>query len=143
MNEGISRRSAIFAAGLVALVLVAWSAFLAPRRSLALDPRAASCADPITGNVQEQFALDHASDYRTRFPRMGYSPELENSSPAFVVVYLGTARIFGVAGAPAPQDANGNSIGTAPVVPTEYTGVVCVVTDIGPTIYVNVDTSRS
>jgi hypothetical protein len=73
---------------------------------------------------------------------MGRAPELEDSSPAFVVVYDGAVEVFSLFGTyPA--------LGTE-ATPTEYqrqglvsrTGVVCAITKYGRIIYTDVDTSR-
>ncbi|MES2209823.1 MAG: hypothetical protein V4515_06520 [Chloroflexota bacterium] len=79
-------------------------------------------------------------EYRSALPKMLRAPELETDGPAFVVVYSGEAQVGGLSVAPPPLDASGNTVAREPV-PTTYSGVVCVVTPSGPTIYVNVDTS--
>jgi hypothetical protein len=119
-----------------AVVAAAWA--FAPKPSLALDPRGVSCASAVSGPIKDQFPLDRASDYRTRFPKMGFSPELETTQPAFVVLYEGPVSVA-VVGGPPPQNEDG-SIGEGPSVEQRsFGGVICVVTEAGPTIYVNVD----
>ena len=51
------------------------------------DPRFAKCAGSVS-DVLAAFPMEHAKDYRAYFPKMGISPELDSSQPAFVVVYL-------------------------------------------------------
>lgn len=104
----------------------------------ARDPRATRCG--IAAPVAREFALEHARDYRMALPRMGRSPELEIESPAYVVVYAGPVNLGGVNRAPDAQDSSGNPIGHVDQ-PDSFTGVVCVVVNGSPTIYVNVDAS--
>lgn len=111
-----------------------------PAALLALDPRATECGYSVQGQIQAQFALDRAMDYHTHLPKMLRAPELETDEPAFVVVYAGQVRVGGLSVAPPPLDSTGAMIASESV-PTTYSGVVCVVTSSGPTIYVNVDTS--
>ncbi|HEV8529330.1 MAG TPA: hypothetical protein VGS60_17585 [Actinomycetes bacterium] len=111
-----------------------------PAASLALDPRATECGYSVQGQIQAQFALDRAMDYHTYLPKMLRAPELETNEPAFVVVYAGNSRVGGLSVAPPPLDGTGGAV-VSESVPTTYSGVVCVVTSTGPTIYFNVDTS--
>ena len=128
----VPSRGALIAA-LIAVLLAASALFLwlSPKTTAALDARAAACGPLLVGQIREQFALTHASDYRQRFPKMGFSPELENEQAAFMVVYEGPVTIE-VAGRP----NSGESL-----VKKAYNGVICVVVDGDPTVYVNVDTS--
>jgi hypothetical protein len=113
-------------------------AALLPSACGSWDPRAKPCG--IEAPVVREFALEHARDYRTALPRMGRSPELEIDIPAYVVVYAGPLNLGGVMRAPDGQDASGNPIGHVDQ-PDSATGVVCVVVNGAPTIYVNVDAS--
>ena len=48
------------------------------------DPRLARCS---FGPIQYAFVMDHARDYRSYFPMMGLSPELDVDGSAFVAVF--------------------------------------------------------
>jgi len=125
----------------IAIAILIIATFLGnPKSTIALDPRAAQCGLALAGQIKSQVALDRASDFWTVFPKAGKAPELEVSSPAFVVVYDGTARFLSEAGAPPGIDEAGKPI-PQPSTPGEETGVVCVVIDGQRIIYVNVDTS--
>jgi len=105
--------------------------------SSGLGPRAAAC-DVLDGSIKTQMQVAQARDYHAIFPRMGYSPELESSHPAFFVVYEGTVRMP-VMGAPGVASDGGAGAG----VRTEsVTGVVCVVVDGQRIVKSEVDTSR-
>ncbi|MBI3752409.1 MAG: hypothetical protein HY263_12215 [Chloroflexi bacterium] len=136
----LSRR-ALVAAPLVAVAGAALALSQLGKPVLALDPRAAACGPSISGSIAEQFPLTQASDYRQRFPHMGLSPELDVSTPAFVVVYAGIVHLSGLSVAPAPQGGNGAVPVVAPSVRTDFTGVVCVVVNGEATVYSDVDTS--
>jgi hypothetical protein len=123
-----------------AIASVAALVLISPKSALALDPRAAACGALVRAPIKAQVALSKASDYHAAFPKMGYSPELEQAGAAFAVVYDGDATVIGVTGAPAAQDKDGNTIAAPPVAQSTYSGVVCVATDNGPVVYVNVDT---
>lgn len=130
---------------LVALVVV--SAFVGvvvalgmPKSSVALDPRAADCGLALVGSIKSQVAVDQASDYRKLFPKMGTSPELEDSSPAFFVVYDGPVDVYGGFGAYPPLGAEGAITDGRAV--TKVTGVVCAITKYGRIVYTDVDTSK-
>lgn len=126
--RGVERQSRSLGALTVLALLVAACG--------ARDPRAKACG--IEAPVAREFALEHASDYRTALPRMGRSPELEIETPAYVVVYAGQVNLGGVMGAPDAEDASGIPIDHVDR-PDSFAGVVCVVVNGSPTIYVNVD----
>lgn len=98
------------------------------------DSRALACG--VEAPIAREFALAHASDYRTALPRMARSPELEIDAPAYVVIYAGVVDLA-ITGAPRPNNAAGDPQ------PDGFSGVVCVVVNGSPTIYVNVDSSVS
>ena len=126
--------------GAVSIVLAAVALGI-PRSSVALDPRAAECGVALVGSIKSQIALDRGSDYRKTFPKMGYSPELENSSPVFFVVYEGPTEVFTAFGGLPAQNADGSLI-EGPRAAIEVTGVVCAITEFGRIIYTDVDTSQ-
>ena len=126
---------------LVAVVILVVATFLGnPKSTIALDPRGAQCGLALEGQIKSQVALNHASDFWTLFPKAGKAPELEVSSPAFVVVYDGTTHVFNIDGEPPGIDENGEPIPQATIA-DEQTGVVCVVVEGQRIVYVNVDTS--
>jgi hypothetical protein len=132
-----------FSRSLVALGIALLALASAGSPSLALDPRAAACGASVIGSIVNQTAIGHARDYQTLFPKMGYSPELETDTPAFVVAYAGTTKLMGLSLAPAPGGADGNITTEPAAAQSDFTGVVCVVVDgSDPVVYVNVDTSR-
>lgn len=49
---------------------------------------ATGCGEP-SRTVLAAFALDAASEFSRHFPAAGFAPELQQSEPAFVVVFLG------------------------------------------------------
>ena len=100
-----------------------------------LDPRATAC-DVLDGSIRTQIQMAQARDYHTIFPRMGYSPELESSQPAFFVVYEGPVRMP-VMGAPGVAGSSGGGMRTE-----TFSGVVCAVIDGQRIVYTDVDTSR-
>jgi hypothetical protein len=104
--------------------------------ALATDPRQGICTSRVAAPVRAAIAMDRASDYKRHLPKMGYSPELEQGAPAYLVAFGGDASIT-VMGAPAPD--GGGSSGVADVSQAVFTGVVCVVVDGAPIMYVNVD----
>ena len=80
--------------------------------------------------VQAEFDIAHASDYRTIFPRMGQSPELDgDNGPAHVVVFEGAFDATDItAGQPAAESV------------PPLMNVVCVITaDGNRNVYANVD----
>lgn len=103
----------------------------APTVAGPLDPRAAECFVTPAGSIAPilgMFAVDHASQVREHIPKMGISPELDESQEsAFVVLFDGPVDLPFTGAPPGPS-------GPA-------SGVVCVVVGDQPNLYVNVDTT--
>lgn len=106
--------------------------------ALATDPRQALCTAQVGAPVRAAFAMTRASDYRLHLPKMGYSPELEQGDPAYLVAFSGDITVS-VVGAPPAADENGRAVSVTGSAPTTYSGVVCVVVGGEPIVYVNVD----
>lgn len=117
------------AIGIVAGVAVAGAFALS---ALATDPRQALCTSRVAASVRAAFSMDKARDYRLHIPKMGYSPELEEDSPAYLVAFDGEASVAIVGAAPA-VDENGNQVAGSDAARGTYSGVVCVVVGGSPT----------
>jgi hypothetical protein len=86
-------------------------------------------------DVAMWFKLAHGADIRRHIPRMGRSPEIEDSAPATVVIFAGKVQIGPMMlRLPAPGES------LAPE-PDAYAGVVCVFHDGVPEFYSDVDTT--
>ena len=89
------------------------------------DPRLARCS---FGPIQYAFVMDHARDYRSYFPMMGLSPELDVDQSAFAAVFeVGMAQPPTTGFGPGPTNEPGHRY-------------VCVLVDGGdPNLYSDVD----
>ena len=113
-----------------------------PQSSVALDPRAAACGEVVHGTIKSQTALDQGRDYRALFPKMGYSPELEDSNPAFFVIYDSPTEVLSIFGGYPALNADGTLSELERPAVVERTGVICAITKYGRIIYTDVDTSQ-
>lgn len=120
----------------VAAVGVLFVAVVAGGVAAARDSRLDLCPT-VRNKVLASFEIAQARRYQEFIPEMLRSPELETDSSAYVVIFDGPATLD-VAGAPPGVDDNGAVISEEPA-PAAYDGVVCVVVDGTPTVYVNVD----
>jgi hypothetical protein len=143
MQINVTRRPRIWAVVIATVgtsFLVAWLLLGHPGASLALDPRAASCAEVVHGKIREHVALDRASDYRSLFPKMGVSPELEDTSPALFVVYEDPVELLVMGNYPSVDDGPVSEF--EPMGAATYTGVICAITRYGRVVYSDVDTTK-
>lgn len=91
------------------------------------DTRLTDCFAGDDNIVREAFTVPAGQDYRDVLPAMGYSPELEGASGAYLVVFDGEFRLPPMSGIPGQER------------PTTAEGVVCVLLPSGERIvYANV-----